>query len=1025
MTNNLDELRQKRRKWVEANRENGFEDGIKRLLTDLYPDNAHFIYELLQNAEDTHATTVRFTLTDSAVEFEHDGKRLFSLKDVEAITSIGTSTKHDDPTSIGKFGVGFKAVFAYTNTPEVHSGDFHFRIHDLVIPEIKDVSRSAIRAQQTSFRFPFNNPRKSANQAVVEIERSLRALDDSTLLFLSHISTIEYLLPSGDIGSLVRIESDGGFIRIRKESSSSHWLRLLKDVPVEDENGESKICCIGIAYRLVGGNTRKIYPEQDGQVSIFFPAEKETSNLRFHLHAPFASTVARDSVRDCKANQLLRDALAELAAESLIKIRDLDMLTGDFLSVLPNPQDNLPAFYEPIRQSIVRAFKGKRLTPTKSGSYEPSVTLYRGPARISDVLSDADITLLTNIKSPFWAANPSQQNQREDRFLDSLGMNRWGWSELANALADISDDAEEVERVEKLISNKDDTWLLKLYALLGEAYDQHDAYTGAIGLRIVRVETDKGDQHVLPEEAFFLPDDEATPPQGLHFVKSTVYATGRLSVLKKNLAKSFLEWVGVRTYDAKTEIEIILNQQYTRDNFKPLKSDLKSFIALLDKEPDKAGLFAGYFIFERKDGKWGQPGQVFLDQPFKDTGLGAYYDQLDSIANSANARPVALADSYLDCGIDVIKLAKFAEAVGAQTRLHISETSCYDNPKWLYLSSVRGERHTSPINKDYIIYGFDVIFRQPSIAISKLIWNTMCTLPRQPDCLRATYQINDTWGSRYEDSQLVHKLKTTKWVPQGGDIFVLPAEAVQERLPAGFPFDPGWVWIKKIEFGQEAVNRSDAYHKKQIVAQESGFDSAEELEKWKRLKDCGISPDEIFVQYMLHRHISPPEESVPNPERRRKLVLENMANAPSKESVKRERSIQTGVSEITAQARAYLRAKYRNSEEQLFCQCCHEEMPFRLPSGDHYFEAVQCVRGLDVHHNQNRLALCPTCAAMYQYARETDDAELRRRIVDHPADDQAPSVEIPVRLAGREHTLHFVASHWIDLNTVLGEGEAP
>ncbi|WP_197485141.1 sacsin N-terminal ATP-binding-like domain-containing protein, partial [Methylomonas koyamae] len=137
----LQALKQKRLKWVESNRENGFDEGINRLLTELYPDNAHFIYELLQNAEDPQATTVQFKLTDSSVEFSHDGKRLFSFKDVESITSIGNSTKRDDATSIGKFGVGFKAVFAYTNTPEIHSGDFHFRICDLVVPDTEGVNR--------------------------------------------------------------------------------------------------------------------------------------------------------------------------------------------------------------------------------------------------------------------------------------------------------------------------------------------------------------------------------------------------------------------------------------------------------------------------------------------------------------------------------------------------------------------------------------------------------------------------------------------------------------------------------------------------------------------------------------------------------------------------------------------------------------------------------------------------------------------------------------------------------------------
>ena len=94
--NIITELRTKRLKWIEANRENDFEDGIKNLLTELYPDNAHFIYELLQNAEDAEATKVTFTLGRDSLKFSHNGKRQFTPKDIESITSIGQSTKKDD-----------------------------------------------------------------------------------------------------------------------------------------------------------------------------------------------------------------------------------------------------------------------------------------------------------------------------------------------------------------------------------------------------------------------------------------------------------------------------------------------------------------------------------------------------------------------------------------------------------------------------------------------------------------------------------------------------------------------------------------------------------------------------------------------------------------------------------------------------------------------------------------------------------------------------------------------------------------
>ena len=51
----------------------------------------------------------------------------------------------------------------------------------------------------------------------------------------------------------------------------------------------------------------KIKPLDQGQVCIYFPAEKETSNLRFSWPscAPFASTVARDSIPRSVNSQLM------------------------------------------------------------------------------------------------------------------------------------------------------------------------------------------------------------------------------------------------------------------------------------------------------------------------------------------------------------------------------------------------------------------------------------------------------------------------------------------------------------------------------------------------------------------------------------------------------------------------------------------------------------------------------------------------------------------------------------------------
>ena len=562
-SNDLTELKQRRVKWVEANRENGFDEGINRLLTELYPDNAHFIYELLQNAEDPQATEVTFKLTESAVEFTYNGKRLFEFKDVESITSIGNSTKRDDATSIGKFGVGFKAVFAYTNTPEIHSGDFHFQIHDLVVPETKKVRQTSIGKNKTRFVFPFDNPKKSSILAANEVEKGLCALGDNTLLFLSHIRKINYSLPDGSEGSLERIDHENGRIEIRakhphSEETVSHWLHFHKDVDVTDADENIKNCRVAMAYQLekVADKNKdseawKIIPVHGGgQVSIYFPAEKETSKLRFHIHAPFASTVARDSVRDCDDNQQLRDHLAELIVESFTAIRDQEMLVMSFLAVLPTPKDELAEFYEPIREKIVDAFKTQLLTPTKSGSHAASGALYRGSVKISDVIEDEDLSVLTGYGIPLWASNAPQRNSREDNFLESLSIDKWDFEQLSEIFASANK-----EKTESWLEAKDDNWLRRFYVLLKDAKQHHEdnhyeTWT-AKNFPLVRVNSEDGVKHVVGNQAYFESSHGHISTNDIHIVKREVYTKDNAKRDIDENAEKFLESIGVRQFNEK------------------------------------------------------------------------------------------------------------------------------------------------------------------------------------------------------------------------------------------------------------------------------------------------------------------------------------------------------------------------------------------------------------------------------------------------------------------------------------------
>ena len=565
----INQLSEMRKNGLQALIKNGWFEGFKRLLTDLYPDNAHFIYELLQNAEDARASKVHFVLNADKLEFEHDGDKLFEIEDVESITNIGSSTKTDDPTNIGEFGIGFKAVFAYTNTPEVESGKFHFRIRDMVVPDTEGLSPGALGAQRTRFVFPFDNPKKPPENAVAEIKKNLQELNENTLLFLDNIRQINYNLPDSKKGSLKRKKNtdDGNQIEIsvkHPESrlpKSTHYLRFTKNVNVQDENDKSKCRQIAIAFGMdisKSGNW-KIIPLNPGQVCIYFPAVKEPCNLRFHIHAPFASTVARDSVRDCPANDELRDRIADLVAESMHSIRDQGLLDVRFLATLPNNKDNLSSFCDPIRERLIEEFNQTKLTPIKQGGHAPASECYRGQKKLSDLIDHKDLaTLLSKRCSQLlWIANPQQKNQQDDNFLSMLDISIWTITDLVEAL-------ETFEDVTKWLEKKSNAWRQKLYAFLGDFLSSaqsdlvvQERKDQLSKLCIVRC-NDK--THRIGSECRFSNDDmKSDPPKdgtqkdGFHYVDKGVYSYGN-NKPRQEKARRFLGEIGVSEWNIVAEV---------------------------------------------------------------------------------------------------------------------------------------------------------------------------------------------------------------------------------------------------------------------------------------------------------------------------------------------------------------------------------------------------------------------------------------------------------------------------------------
>jgi hypothetical protein len=123
---------------------------VQRLAADLYSGEAHYLLELVQNADDCRypadtVPTLRITVERDPANFRswttfkagaHAGlvcfeynEEGFSQRHVRALCDIAQSTKTSG-YAIGAKGIGFKSVFRVTPTPVVHStgesGAFHF-----------------------------------------------------------------------------------------------------------------------------------------------------------------------------------------------------------------------------------------------------------------------------------------------------------------------------------------------------------------------------------------------------------------------------------------------------------------------------------------------------------------------------------------------------------------------------------------------------------------------------------------------------------------------------------------------------------------------------------------------------------------------------------------------------------------------------------------------------------------------------------------------------------------------------------
>lgn len=1030
----FEELKIKSKEFVQSSKERGAYNGLRKLLTELYPDKAHFIYELLQNAEDKEASSVAFELFNDRLVFTHNGKkRDFILDDIDSITNIGTSTKIDDPTSIGKFGVGFKAVYSYTNTPEIHSGKYDFKIVDMLVPEDEGVSKTA-SAGKTQFVFPFDHDTKTPKQAVKEITEGLLALNENSILFLRNIHQITFRLPDGKVGGIKLEDKDNVLKKIiwvnalTKGKETTFWYKFSKPCVIESNN-ENKNYNVDIAYKLKivetdGEKQYRIDADLKGNVCIFFPAVKENSHLRFHINAPFASTVARDSVRDCSENKQLIREIANLCVCSLFFLKEKHCIDLGLYAALPNRRDFIDATsaYYPIYSSILSAFKTQDFIVTSRGDYKRINEVLQTNREIARLIDDNAVEMLFK-KSWIPPVNP-QTN--ELYFLLDLGIAQFDRKTIVEGMR------HNPNFYDKLFDGKTAEWFRDWYVLLSEVQ--------GVGLykdvfKKVKMILGRDGKLYYATDNIYLENTQYKPEN----LKSPIYVNLSNSSSSQNeAAKKFLEMLGVKEMSAEVDIMSDISGKQNVDKDDVILTLMK--VMQMNDAGEDINAFKNQAIFL---------GRTFSDDGklYRVTAAECCYT--DEVAffykNNALVKYVLCREHYsvFTTEEEIQSFNKVFADLGGKIGPKIY--SCQltaTHPLYSQLNTDR-ERYDSCIKEDYSLTGVQFLQSIPEEKLylqSKLLWDYLVEDKNFYHHI-ANYRANGSRNIEQIDSTAAYWLRRIAWIPNKDGIFCRPCDITADDLYNGFEFDEKAIFLKNIGFGDKTKAPNDivALLKKAGVKMSSTdemFLNASEEEKQEFLK---------FLEYKRSRknetlNLSEALEAenkdqLPYEEDDdygRDISIKNVTKRQQKQQQDFEEGLTVAPSRKQVWHYTYLSTNGKLEKQFISeqyhgkCQICGRSA-IRKFNGQPYFEAINVINtsNLDPKYQTsldagwNTLCLCPNCAAEYRYCAK-DLSDLESQVENTQIENQKNEyIEIHITLKGVRTKIMFTPRHFLALQTAF------
>ena len=802
------------------------------LFKRLYSDKTHFVYELVQNADDNQSSAMELRLDEKGVVVWNDGCR-FSEENVRSICAIGSSNK--DLTHIGTFGIGFKAVYNYTDFPEIYSGCERFRIRDFTKPEGIDEMSPMIAEQidqgKTVFRLPFRE--KLRQKDVLDLKKLLRNLGKENLLFLRHLRTVKWVdEPNGQKGTyschrhphakipnasqvelMASMNGDNQlsetFLVFRKEIRPQQNVicELLQEAEDDEEfqhiqQSAEELQPMDVAFKLCDGQITSV---GNPVLFAYLPTQKET-HLRFLIQARYQTTPARDNIRfDTLWNDWLVKETANFLPEMLEQLKVGGFLDPAFFNVLPLDQDHegneSHPIFDPIAESLKKAMSERSFIPTQNGEYTQAKNVfYPHNQHLLHLIQSSWLYPESSWLHP--EIRDTEEFRRAFNVMRAAGVETVSFTQTLGWLE---------KRPLHWFEDRPNEWLCSLYFYLSE---QRSELERIKKLPLVRLEN--GKHLCAANQAVFFPPSTKKECENIEpFLKELPILSSaplKFDEEERNNIKAFLENLGVkesRPEDIVCEGILPLYSQADETNkpsvkqnrlhldylFKVRDEILREERYSLGEEICKTPILLAYCKdsgVQRESSEFMPPGETYLSQTYTgNAGLETYFSVCDDIW--------FVDDGYLEGKSDPEKWIEFLKQIGAkdyprfiQERLFATNSECRNRS--FERRSIVDDRDN--VNYNYIAeHSFDglsaalhKIKNHEDVNFSKTLWGLLVKAVssdeqlNRDDLFKSEYRwFYYSWDRETGDALFYLRLKKYAWLPDEHDKFHPPSNCFDPK----------------------------------------------------------------------------------------------------------------------------------------------------------------------------------------------------------------------------------------------------